>query len=328
MTKLEPDQSTRQVARVYDIKDCGPRNRFVANGKLVHNSGGDRLNWQNLGRKGKIRDAIEAPDGEEICVGDSSNIEARVLDWLAMQEDAVQVYRNYDAGVGPDVYCVLAGRIYGREISKSKDPAERQMGKTAKLGLGYGMGHAKFATAARSQVGRIVPIDEALAITNTYRSAHPAVVRLWDRATDALKYLAAGREGFAVDPRGVIVTCAGGLRLPNGMVIKYPDLQKDRDEWSYFNGRTRERIYGAKMVENVVQALSRIIVMDQSIEINRYLPVVMSVHDEAVTVAAADDAADATEYMLEVMRKPPVWGADIPLNSEGGHNKSYGRAKS
>jgi hypothetical protein len=68
--------------------------------------------------------------------------------------------------------------------------------------------------------------------------------------------------------------------------------------------------------------------MDQSIEINRYLPVVMSVHDEAVTLAAADDARDATEYMLEEMRKPPVWGADIPLNSEGGHNKSYGRAKS
>ncbi len=328
MTKLKLGRSTHQVARVYDIKDCGPRNRFVANGKLVHNSGGDRLNWQNLGRKGKIRDAIEAPDGEEICVGDSSNIEARVLDWLAMQEDAVQVYRDYDAGVGPDVYCVLAGRIYGREISKSEDIAERQMGKVAKLGLGYGMGHAKFATAARAQVGRIVPIDEALAIVTTYRTTHPAVVRLWDRATDALKYLAAGREGFAVDPRGVIATCAGGLRLPNGMAIKYPDLQKDNDGWSYFDGRTRERIYGAKMVEHCIQALARIIVMDQSIEINRYLPVVMSVHDEAVTVAAADDAKDATEYMLGEMRIPPVWGADIPLNSEGGHNRSYGRAKS
>ena len=313
------DMATRHTAPVYL--------KYYGADQTGRHSGGDKMNWQNLGRKGKIRDAIEAPDGEELCVGDSSNIEARVLDWLAMQEDAIQVYRNYDAGVGPDVYCVLAGRIYGREISKSKDPAERQMGKTAKLGLGYGMGHDKFATAARSQVGRIVPIDEAHAIVTTYRTAHPAVTRLWDRATDALRYIAAGREGVAVDPRGVIVTCAGGLRLPNGMVIKYLDLQKDRDGWSYFNGRTREKIYGAKMVENCVQALARIIVMDQSVEINRYLPVVMSVHDEAVTVAAADDAADATEYMLEAMRKPPVWGADIPLNSEGGHNQSYGRAK-
>ena len=314
------DMATRHTAPVYL--------KYYGADQTGRHSGGDKMNWQNLGRKGKIRDAIEAPAGKELCVGDSSNIEARVLDWLAMQEDAIQVYRNYDAGVGPDVYCVLAGRIYGREISKSKDPAERQMGKTAKLGLGYGMGHDKFATAARSQVGRIVPIDEAHAIVTTYRTAHPAIVRLWDRATDALRYIAAGREGVAVDPRGVIVTCAGGLRLPNGMVIKYLDLQKDRDGWSYFNGRTREKIYGAKMVENCVQALARIIVMDQSVEINRYLPVVMSVHDEAVTVAAADEAEDATEYMLEAMRKPPVWGADIPLNSEGGHNQSYGRAKS
>ena len=97
--------------------------------------------------------------------------------------------------------------------------------------------------------------------------------------------------------------------------------------------RSRQRFVvggysGPFIVHNCIQALARIIVMDQSIEINRYLPVVMSVHDEAVTLAAADDARDATEYMLEEMRKPPVWGADIPLNSEGGHNKSYGRAKS
>lgn len=290
-------------------------------------SGGDKTNWQNMGRRSKLREAVEAEEDEVVCVGDSSNIEARVLDWLAMQDDAIQVYRDNDAGVGPDVYCVLAGRIYGREILKARDPDERQMGKTAKLGLGYGMGHVKFGIAARTQVGRLIPIGEAKMITDVYRNTHPQVVRLWRRFEDALKYIADGIENVPVDPRGVIVTCAGGLRLPNGMVIKYPDLKKDSDGWSYWNGRSREKIYGAKVVENVVQALARIIVMDQTIEINKYLPVVLSVHDEAVTVTGADDGKDATAFMLGAMRVPPIWGLDLPLNSEGGFHRSYGKAK-
>lgn len=293
-------------------------------------SGGDKMNWQNFGRGSMIRNAIEAAFGEELCVGDSSNIEARVLDWLAMQEDAIEVYRKNDAGTGPDTYCVLAGRIYGREILKDRDKAERQMGKTAKLGLGYGMGHVKFASAARVQVKRKIEIAESALIVDTYRSTHPQVVKLWKRCENALEHIRKGVVGVAVDIRGVVKTCEGGILLPNGMVIKYPDLTKGatyEEGWTYWNGRSREKIYGAKMVENIVQALARIIVVDQTLEINRYLPVVMSVHDEAVAPAAKDDAKDATAFMLEAMRVPPVWGPDMPLNSEGGHHQSYGKAK-
>lgn len=317
-------------AVVYDIAHCGPRNRFVANGVLVHNSGGDKMNWQNMGRGGKLRDAVMAEDDKVTVVCDSSNIESRVLDWLAMQMDAVEVYRKYDAGQGPDTYCVLAEKIYSRPITKADNPDERQMGKIAKLGLGYGMGGPKFCGAVRVQTkGKVLIHDEeGRMVVSVYRSSHPEVVRLWRRAEDALGYIAKGVEGVAVDPRGVVVTCDEGLLLPNGLKIKYPELRHDGAEgWTYFNGRSREKIYGGKIVENIVQALARIVVLDQTLAIHKYLPVVHSVHDEAVSVTDADDGKDAASFAVEQMRIPPAWGPDLPLNAESGFHQRYGRAK-
>lgn len=292
-------------------------------------SGGDKMNWQNFGRGSVIRDAIEAPDGQVCVVGDSANIESRVLDWLAMQEDAIEVYRKADNKTGPDVYCATAGKIYGRVITKENDPAERQMGKVAKLGLGYGMGSAKFIQAVRVMAKMKITAAESQLIVDAYRNAHPAVTRLWKRCENALQYILAGQE-VAVDPRGVITTCAEGLRLPNGLLIKYPDLKKGdtyEEGWTYWNGRSREKIYGGKMVENCVQALARIVVVDQTLNINEYLPVAMSVHDEAVGITDEDDGKDALGFVLEEMRRPPEWGLDLPLNSDGGFHLSYGKAK-
>lgn len=290
-------------------------------------SGGDKMNWQNFSRGSTLRKAVEAPDGDVCVVADSSNIESRILDWLAMQDDAVDVYRKADAKLGPDTYCVMAGKIYGREINKKDHPDERQMGKVAKLGLGYGMGAEKFITPVRIMAKKKIDLSFSQLVVTAYRSGHPNVVKLWKRADSALAAIANGQEGLAIDPRGVVKTCVGGIRLPNNLMIKFPDLQKDADGWSYWNGRNREKIYGAKVVENIVQALARIVVMDQTLEINTYLPVAISVHDESVGVAAEDDAKDALEFSLNAMRKSPEWGPDLPLNSEGSFNRSYGEAK-
>lgn len=290
-------------------------------------SGGDKMNWQNFSRGSVLRKAVMAPDGDVCVVADSSNIESRILDWLAMQEDAVEVYRKADAKLGPDVYCVMAEKIYQRPINKKDNPDERQMGKVAKLGLGYGMGAEKFITPVRIMAKKKIDAAFSQLVVQAYRSAHPNVLKLWKRADSALAAIANGQIGLAIDPRGVVKTCQGGILLPNQLMIKYPDLKKDADGWSYWNGRNREKIYGAKVVENIVQALARIVVMDQTLDINTYLPVAISVHDEAVGVTAEADAKDALAYSLEAMRKSPEWGPDLPLNSEGSFNRSYGEAK-
>lgn len=295
-------------------------------------SGGDKMNWQNMGRGGKLRESVHAGDGKVVLVGDSSNIESRILDWLAGQNDAVEVYRRADAKTGPDVYCVMAEKIYNRAITKHENPDERQMGKVAKLGLGYGMGGIKFVQAVRVMAKKSITEPESKLIVNVYRDTHPMVIDLWKRAEQALGFILKGIEGKPVDYRGIVVTCAEGLLLPNGLKIKYPELQHKAERgpdggYSYFDGRSRTKIYGGKVVENIIQALARIVVMDQTLDINTYLPVALSVHDEAVATTDEDDAKDALEFSLEQLRVPPIWGPDLPLNAEGGYHRSYGKAK-
>lgn len=311
-------------------------------------SGGDKMNWQNFGRGGKLRKSVMAPPGHVIVVGDSSNIEARVLDMLAGQEDAIQVYRDNDAGLGPDTYCVLAGSIYHRVITKA-DKEERQLGKVAKLGLGYGMGPEKFVTAVRTMAKMVISADMSASVVATYRSRHPHVIRLWKRAEDALKWVIQGIEGQAIDHAGVVVTCKEGILLPNGMKIRYPELKfkpkvfgVDDPEagWTFWNGKAREKIYGGKIIENIVQALARIVVMDQTLLIagwckkrariaatGLHYRVVLSVHDEAVSVVPTWDAIECLEYTNWALRQAPTWMPGLPLFSEGGIGSRYGDAK-
>ncbi len=226
-------------------------------------SGGDKFNWQSMKRGSDLRNATMAPEGQMVVVGDSSNIEARVLDWLAGQDDMVQVYIDADNKVGPDIYCVIAGRIYKRDVTKA-DIQERQMGKVAKLGLGFGMGGDKFVSAVRGQAkdadGKplIITRQFSQTVVDIYRDAHPQVRKLWKRGEDALKCIANGKIGMDVDYQGVVKTCKDGLIMPGGLRILFPDLKFIKGEgpfggeWSFWNGKMREHIYGAKLVENCI----------------------------------------------------------------------------
>jgi DNA polymerase I-like protein with 3'-5' exonuclease and polymerase domains len=292
---------------------------YYGAGQTGRASGGDKMNWQNFTRGGALRKAVYAPAGEVCVVGDSSNIEARVLDWLSGQEDQVEAYRMFDAGKGPDIYCVMAQKIYGRAISKKDDPVERQMGKTTKLGLGYGMGDEKFAFTAK------IPEDEAQRIKTIYRKTHSNVVKFWERCNQALSYIAAGKVGVPVDHRGIIKTCVDGLLLPNGLVIKYPKLKHEKGEWSYFDGKMHVKIYGGKVCENIIQALARIIVMEQCLMVSH--PLRLSVHDEGVWTVPKAEAEQVKAEVEAALRTPLDWCLDLPLNCEVGYHQSYGKAK-
>ena len=106
--------------------------------------GSDKINLQNLPRGSKLRTAIKAPEGQRLFIADLSNIEARMLAWLAKESDLLDAFAQ-----GRDVYCEFATQIYGREITK-ENTLERYVGKTAILGLGYGMGHNKFQDTLKS----------------------------------------------------------------------------------------------------------------------------------------------------------------------------------
>lgn len=302
-------------------------------------SGGDGTNWQNMTKKSKLRRSVQAPPGHVLVVADSSNIESRVLDYLADQKDALETYRAADAGTGPDVYCVMAERIYQRPVTPA-DENERQLGKVAKLGLGFGMGPDKFYDTARAWGVKGLTGSMAQMAVEVYRTTHDRVMALHTRCENAFPYVRGGTY-YEVDVRGIIKVGMGCLVLPNGLTIRYPELQKgliekqgingayQKEGWKYNSGKYGwVSVYGGKVVENIVQALARIIVIDQTVYLRKkYKRVVLSVHDEAVICVPAAQAEECKADAIAAFRTPPWWAPDIPLNAKAAFNVRYGDAK-
>jgi DNA polymerase I-like protein with 3'-5' exonuclease and polymerase domains len=282
-------------------------------------SGGDKLNWQNMGRGSFLRRAVRAPAGYKIVAVDSSNIEARVLDWLAGEDLSV-----YMTG---DPYCALASKIYDKPVTED-DKAERMLGKIAKLGLGYGMGAMKFITTCK---GWGVDIDPQFAemVVDVYRNSNLRVKALWKRFNDIIPALATNKQGHVIDPRELLITDDMSIILPNGLKIMYPELSYDRKtrEYSFYNGKSREKLYGGKITENVVQALARIIVIDQTLELSEHYPVSLTVHDEAVMVVPERDAEHAAQLSKDLFSTPPIWAPDLPLAAKASIGDTYADCK-
>jgi DNA polymerase len=272
---------------------------------------------------------MEAPVGYKIIDSDSSQIEARTLAWLAEQDDLVDAFDK-----GEDVYKIMASAIYGKHIDEiTKD--ERFVGKTTILGAGYGMGAFKFRTQLKT-FGVDLPQEECDRIIRVYRETYPQIPLLWRAAGDALKAIEQG----ATSPlgRGSALTVEGkhGIRLPNGFYIKYPNLRRQvneegRDELVYDTKKGRtvvpNRIYGGKVVENVCQALARIVIGEQMLRVAKKYQVVMTVHDAVCCVVPEDEADTAREYVEMCMRMRPKWAPELPLDCESGVGDSYGDCK-
>ena len=309
---------------VYDIRNCGPRHRFVANGKLVHNS--DSINMQNLPSRGdnanKLKQAIHAPDGYVLIDSDSSQIEARVLAWLSGQNDLVEAFRD-----GKDVYKKMAAAIYGvPEADVTK--AQRFIGKTTILGAGYGMGAQRFRDQLKA-VGVEMDLDECRRIIDIYRRTNDKIVRLWRQAQDMLVCLSRG-EPASLGRAGVLgvepAECA--IRLPSNLLMRYEGLHyKEGEKGLEFFYKTRKgpsRIYGGKVIENVCQAVARCIIAEQMLRIKKRYHIVMTVHDSVVCLAPEAEIEQAMAYVEESMRWTPAWAEGLPINCEADVGKRYG----
>jgi DNA polymerase I-like protein with 3'-5' exonuclease and polymerase domains len=312
-------------------------------------SGGDKMNLQNLPRGGALRKSICAPAGHVMIAVDSAQIEARVVAWFAGQADLVNDFVN-----NVDIYSKFASVVYGRPVDRKRkevDPAtgkefnpdkvEGFVGKTCILGLGYGMGPDKFKATLKIGQGGIsvdMPLDESKQTVNLYRAQYHKIAEIWKSATKALERMAKGFETeFGV---GISLRCTPeGIHLPNGTMIRYPNLRHDPVENQYvYDGRYGPvKIYGGKMVENVVQALARIVVFDQMAKIDQVLrkldqpmarhKVALTVHDEVVAVVPESYGQICLDMMLKIMSTPPSWCSDLPVSCEGDIGLTYGDAK-
>jgi DNA polymerase len=289
--------------------------------------GDDKINLQNLQRTSPLKKAILAPYGDVMIDSDSSQIEARTLAWLAGQDDLVEAFEK-----GEDVYKIMASAIYGKAINAiTKD--ERFVGKTTILGAGYGMGAIKFRAQLKT-FGVEVSEDEAKRIIDTYRRTYPRIPELWKAAANVLPAIIS--EQTTSFGRGGILKVDGldGILLPNGLRLKYPNLRQKVDEennkielvYDTKKGKAiiPNRIYGGKVVENVCQALARIVIGEQMLMIAKKYRVVMTVHDAVACIAPEAEAETAKEYVELCMRLRPSWAPELPLNCEAGYGKSYG----
>ena len=297
-------------------------------------SGGDRINPQNMTRGGALRRSVLAPAGHVIVAGDSSQIEARLLAWFAGEFELVSDFRS-----GVDTYCKFATDVYERPVTKN-DVHERFLGKTCILGLGYMTGHKKLRNTLA--VGRNpvrVDVPEAKRIVNLYRGRFTMIVNLWDLAEDAINAMVNGYErDFGVHMK---LHCSNdGIALPNGMMLRYPNLRRGRYGITYDSRRGPVTLYGGKMVENVIQALARIIVFNQMGKMDQWLraldaaykpkqrfKLAHTVHDEIVCVVPDVYDSEAKEKLAEIMSGPPSWSTGLPITCEVKSGLTYGDCK-
>jgi DNA polymerase I-like protein with 3'-5' exonuclease and polymerase domains len=287
--------------------------------------GDDKVNMQNLPRKSPLKKAMLAPEGYTFIDCDSSQIEARTLAWLAGQDDLVDAFTR-----GDDVYKMMASRIYRKPTDEVTD-SERFVGKTTILGAGYGMGPPKFKAQLKT-FNVDMSLGECEYIIKVYRDTYHRIPALWQEGQAAIQAMLGGTTS-PLGKDGVVLVNALGIRLPNGLYLKYPNLRmvtgtKGRPEFLYDQKRGRalipNRLYGGKLVENVCQALARIIIGEQMLMIARNQKVAMTVHDAVGSIVPDADAEAGRAFVEQCMRIQPKWATGLPLNCESKMGKSYG----
>ena len=293
-------------------------------------SAGNKMNMQNLPRGGELRLSILAPKGHQLVVADSGQIEARVNAWISGQTDLLEAFAAQSDDSPTDVYTQFASIIYGREITK-KDKLERFIGKIGVLGLGYSMGAAKLQTTlALGTMGPAVFLDLSMCqkIVNLYRRKNFKIVAFWKQCDEIIQDMIAGRSGAYKCLRWT----GERIWLPNGMCLKYPEIkahagENGYTEYSYMRKGIRAKIYGGLLCENIVQALSRIIIGDQLLALaeDHGYRIVTTTHDEVVACVRTASAAKCFRTMLKVMTTPPDWCGDLVLSAEGGWAENYSK---
>ena len=286
--------------KTYDIINAGPNNRFMANGRIVSNSGSivqlqnlfrnslpDLEQARSLVRQGNyealstlyesipevlaqcVRTAFIPAEGMKFIVADFSSIEARVLAHLAGEQWKVEAFRE-----GKDIYCEIASRMFHMKVEKHGENAEyRQRGKQAELSCGYQGGVGALQAMGALEAG--MKEDELQPLVDAWRKANPHIVQLWYEVEKAAK--TAIKEKTTAKTHGLVFTYRGGMlyiTLPSGRNLSYvkPRLGENRfggESITYMGNdfaRHWSRIdtFGGKLVENCL-ATGTLVITDKGL---------------------------------------------------------------
>lgn len=280
-----------------------------------------------------LRGAVIAPPGKKLCVADFSNIEGRVLAWLAEEDWKLQAYRNFDAGHGHDLYVLAYASSFGvppeRVLADEKAGGTmRLIGKVQELALGYQGAVGAFGTMAKAYG---VELTEArtLEIVKAWRKANPNIVKFWYGLEDVFKQV--------LTTRGMQITF-GPLKLqkdgpwtriilPSGRSLCYPYARLNEEgkiEYHGVNPYTRQwgpiATYAGKLVENVTQAVARDVLMESLPHIEAAgFEIILTVYDEVV----AEATTQTSDALCALLTADIDWMPGLPLASKGFETQRY-----
>ena len=315
-------------------------------------SGGGGFNLQNLPAASRattqderelalaVRRCIVATEGMTFVSVDASQIEARVLAWLAGQQNMIDAF-----AAGRDLYCEFISNVLGEEIRKptaddAPDEAHhlrtmRHVGKASILGLGYGMGTDTFITRLRANtdvaplIGDTLPVSTLKKCVATYRKQYDCIPTFWKRLENAFHLARRGNS----QQMGRLAMLTGEsdasvrIVLPSGREIHYDNIthawDMKRCGWQFGNSRS---VYGGLLCENVTQAVARDVLAEGVFAtVMLGYPVVLHVHDSIICQVPHDEAEECHRRVVQVLSTPPMWMDGCPLAAEEavGENLSF-----
>lgn len=317
----------------------------------------DKLNLQNLSKRDPnqltLRKAVQAPEGMALVACDSSQIEARILAYVANETELVDAFRR-----GADPYADLAEKIFqipsekihkGAKSGDKKLKAYRNVGKTGILSAGYGVGWRRYAdTLLRQGVRLSSDIDQHYEMAhhahNVYRASNTNIVAFWDTCQTVIKAMYLGYSGefggpndnifqYSVAPicgRDDVPTIIG----PNKYTLRYFKLscevseKNNREEYYYtrVKGKSglKTKIYGGALAENLCQYLAFALLQWQACRMTEQgIRLIANIHDSFLAICLEDEAEHTKSIMESCMSSVPDWLGDFPVACEAEIGKDY-----
>jgi DNA polymerase len=295
-----------------------------------------------------LRGCIIPSDGKVLVVFDFSQIEARVLAWLAGQKDILEVFERNDPD--EDVYVYTQKKI---------GLPSRDAGKVVVLGLGFGTGWRKFVELAKSY-GLIITAEESQKIVRDWRDSNQHITGFWRELDEAAKSVIRGYHSPSSNYTtqtcrcGIIIAVKAGrtgmplmtIRLPSGRHLYYrnprllenPETGYDEIVFDGMDQTTKQwvaiRTWGAKLAENITQAAARDVMVDSAKRVEEWngqalthprLDLVLTVHDELIWETDDDFDDGFLPHVKGLVEMRPPWAQDLPVACDGGAMRRYGK---
>ncbi len=325
-------------------------------------SGGGGINPLNLGGAGraghgtnplitKMRQMIRVNDSK-LLIADAAQIEARILAWIAGQDDMVQAFAE-----DRDIYSEFGTKLFAARLRKARktDPPpiaklftiRRGFAKDTVLGAGYGLGVNRFYNNCLGNPGLRPMFDSGQydrkfveKLINGYRNTYSKIPKFWKMCEKCFRLVTKyphevmryAPEGSTVGPgdlltfwndRGTV-----NVQLPSGRVLYYPHavIRKKKNDYDYDNqiSYLHGPLWGGSLTENIVQAIARDLLVHWILKAEEFgLPVVLHIYDEIIAVSSNIYAEDNLKTLMNIMSNGPEWADGLPLAAEGEISETY-----